>query len=79
MTAFKKQIEKIEMLIMTLIEKTPDYQSKNIILQSVPGIGKVSASAIISNVPELGYINNKQAASLIGVAPMNRESGRYAL
>ncbi|MFY3328613.1 IS110 family transposase, partial [Vibrio fluvialis] len=49
----------------------------NIILQSVQGIGKVSAAAIISNVPELGYINNKQAASLIGVAPMNRESGRY--
>lgn len=75
--AFKKQIEKIETLIVSLIENTPDYQNKNIILQSVPGIGKVSAAAIISNVPELGYINNKQAASLIGVAPMNRESGRY--
>lgn len=76
-TSFKNQIEKIETLIIALIEKTPSYQSKNIILQSVPGIGKVSAAAIISNVPELGYINNKQAASLIGVAPMNRESGRY--
>ncbi len=77
LTTFKNQIEKIEKLIMTLIEKIPEYQNKNALLQSVPGIGKVAAASIISNVPELGYINNKQAAALIGVAPINRESGRY--
>ncbi|WP_447077855.1 transposase, partial [Shewanella algae] len=47
------------------------------LLQSVPGIGNIAAASIISNVPELGYITNKQAASLIGVAPITRESGRY--
>ena len=41
------------------------------------GIGKIAAASIISNLPELGYISSKQASSLIGVAPMNRESGRY--
>jgi len=40
------------------------------------GIGKIATASIISNLPELGYINSKQASSLIGVAPMNRESGR---
>ena len=49
----------------------------NEILQSMPGIGKIAAASIISNLPELGHINNKQASALIGVAPMNRESGRY--
>ncbi|EKO3664102.1 IS110 family transposase, partial [Vibrio metschnikovii] len=58
-------------------ETCPDYQAKNELLQSVPGIGKIAAASIISNVPELGYITNKQAASLIGVAPITRESGSY--
>ena len=43
----------------------------------MPGVGKILAASIISNVPELGYITNKQASSLIGVAPIVRESGRY--
>ena len=74
---FEEQIEKIETLISLLIENVPAYKEKSDLLQSVPGIGKICAASIISNVPELGYINNKQAASLIGVAPMNRESGLY--
>jgi transposase len=41
------------------------------------GIGKITSASIISNLPELGYINSKQASALIGVAPMNRDSGRY--
>ena len=77
LTIFKNQIEKIEQKILTLIESCPEYKNKNILLQSVPGIGKVASASIISNVPELGLITNKQAAALIGVAPINRESGRY--
>ncbi|WP_064609868.1 IS110 family transposase [Photobacterium sp. J15] len=77
LTAFKKQIEKIEKKIVDLIESCPEYQAKNVILQSIPGIGKIAAASIISNLPELGYITNKQAAALVGVAPMSRESGRY--
>ena len=77
LTAMKKQISNIEDKLIKLIESCPDYQTKNDILQSVPGIGNIAAASIISNVPELGYITNKQAASLIGVAPITRESGRY--
>jgi len=77
LTALKNQIEKVEAKIIKLIESCPDYQAKNVILQSMKGIGKIAAASIISNLPELGYISNKQASSLVGVAPMNRESGRY--
>lgn len=77
LTTMKNQIAKIEEKLIKLIKDSPEYQAKNTILQSVPGIGKIAAASIISNVPELGYISNKQAASLIGVAPMTRESGRY--
>ncbi|MCE0558791.1 IS110 family transposase [Motilimonas sp. E26] len=77
LTVFKNQIVKIEANIVKLIESCPEYQAKNTILQSMKGIGKIAAASIISNLPELGYISNKEASSLVGVAPMNKESGRY--
>ncbi|BCV45452.1 IS110 family transposase [Shewanella algae] len=77
LTAIKNQVSKIENKLVKLIEDCPEYQTKNTLLQSVPGIGNIAAASIISNVPELGFITNKQAASLIGVAPITRESGRY--
>ncbi|WP_345867796.1 IS110 family transposase [Shewanella algae] len=77
LTAIKNQVSKIENKLVKLIEDCPEYQTKNTLLQSVPGIGNIAAASIINNVPELGYITNKQAASLIGVAPITRESGRY--
>lgn len=77
LTAFKNQIDKIENKIVKLIESCPEYQAKNTILQSMKGIGKIAAASIISNLPELGYMTNKQASALVGVAPINRESGRF--
>jgi len=77
LTAFKNQIEKIEDKILNLIESCPEYQAKNEILQSMKGIGKIASASIISNLPELGYMTNKQASALIGVAPINKESGRF--
>mgnify|MGYP000073256635 FL=1 len=77
LTAFKNQITKIENKIVELIEGCPDYQAKNTILQSMKGIGKIASASLISNLPELGYMTNKQASALVGVAPMNRESGRF--
>ena len=76
LTALKNQIVKVEEKISKLIDTCPEYQAKNEILQSMPGIGKIASASIISNVPELGFITNKQASSLIGVAPITRESGR---
>jgi len=70
LTVFKNQIKKIEDKIIHLIESCPEYQKKNEIMQSMPGIGKIASASIISNLPELGYISNKQAGSLVGVAPM---------
>lgn len=77
LTVLKKQIEKIEAKIVNIIESCPEYQAKNAILQSMTGIGKIAAASIISNLPELGYMTSKQASSLVGVAPINKESGKY--
>jgi transposase len=43
----------------------------------MPGIGPVVAFNLLNDMPELGYLTNKEAASLIGVAPFNKESGSY--
>jgi transposase len=77
LTALANQIGKIDQKLQVLIESCEDYKAKNDIVQSMPGIGKVVALSLISNMPELGYISNKEAAALIGVAPMNKESGKY--
>ena len=77
LTALKNQIAKIDVKLEKLIEQCDDYKAKNDIIQSMPGVGKVVSYNLLSNMPELGFISNKQAAALIGVAPVNRESGSY--
>ena len=77
LTSIKTQITKIDNKLIKLIENCSEYKTKNDIIQSVPGVGKVVAASLLSNMPELGYISNKEAASLVGVAPMNRESGAF--
>lgn len=77
LTALANQIERVDRKLQLLIESCEDYKVKNDIIQSMPGIGNVVALSLISNMPELGYLSNKEAAALIGVAPMNRESGKY--
>ncbi len=62
---------------MRVPKANEEYKTKNGIIQSMPGVGQVVALNLLSNMPELGYITNKEAAALVGVAPMNRESGIY--
>jgi len=77
LTVLKNQLSKIDQQLLKLIESCPQHQAKNAILQSMPGVGNVVAFNLISKMPELGYLTNKQAAALVGVAPINRESGAY--
>ena len=46
------------------------------LLQSVPGVGAVLSSTLLANLPELGTLTHKQISSLVGVAPLNRDSGK---
>ena len=77
LTVIKNQLDKIDNKLQKLINSRDEYKIKNDIIQSIPGVGKVVAFNLISEMPELGYINNKEASSLVGVAPFNRESGSY--
>jgi len=77
LTSLKNQIAKLDKSLLKLIESCEDYKAKNDIIQSMPGVGNVVAISLLSNMPELGSMTNKQAAALIGVAPINKDSGSY--
>ena len=59
------------------IGKNPTFQRTVAIVRSVPGIGPAVSRALISYLPELGTINRKEVAALVGVAPFNSDSGKH--
>lgn len=73
----EKRLEDINDDIDELIRQSPLWREKDKLLQSVTGVGPVLASTILASLPELGALNRKQIAALVGVAPFNRESGRH--
>jgi transposase len=73
----QKEIAWTEQRLDELIEETPDWNRTLNILLSVKGVGKVLAYTLLSDLPELGQLNRKEIAALVGLAPMNRESGAY--
>ncbi len=73
----KIEIERVEKQLDKLIAQLPEWQQKMDQLMSVKGVGKVLAYTLMTDLPELGQLNRKQIAALVGVAPMNRDSGRY--
>ena len=75
--SLEKRLEKINHDIENLIKKSPHWRKTDKILQSVPCVGPVMSVTILADLPEIGTLNRRQIASLIGVAPMNRDSGKY--
>lgn len=72
---YQNQAETIEKAQAKLIENDQEAQRRSDIIQSVPGLGPVTAAALTCELPELGSLNRQQIARLIGVAPINRDSG----
>lgn len=73
----EKQIDQIDTELQRLIAKDPDLARRFDILMSIPGIGPIAAVAMIVEMPELGAMTGKEAASLAGLAPITRESGKW--
>ena len=73
----EKQVRKIDTLLDTMIEQEQDWQEKRQIMLSMPGIGPVVVNTLLGDMPELGQIGQRQIAALTGVAPYNRDSGRF--
>ena len=63
--------------IAQLIRSSPVWRAQETLLTSMPGIGDVTAHALIADLPELGQLDRRRLAALVGLAPFNRDSGQW--
>jgi transposase len=75
-TQIKKQIEQLDLLVEVQIKASPELSTKAEKLTAISGVGARTAALLLAQMPELGQLNRRQVAALVGVAPFNRDSGR---
>ena len=71
------RVEAIEDELNKTIRSSPLWREKVALLRSVPGVGPMLAATIVAQLPELGVLTHKEIAALVGVAPLNRDSGDW--
>jgi transposase len=72
----EESIAELDEQLKALLQRSVAWQAKDEILQSVPGIGPVTSCSMIADLPELGTLNRQQISKLVGLAPLNRDSGQ---
>jgi len=73
----EQQVEDLDREIARLVEADDQWRGKAEVIDSVPGIGPDTANQLVAGLPELGSLNRQEVAKLVGVAPLNCDSGRY--
>jgi transposase len=73
----QKELDHFNQDLDRMVKESPLWRAKDEILQSVKGVGPVLSVTLISQLPELGALKGKKIAALVGVAPFNRDSGKY--
>jgi transposase len=73
----QKRLKELDRDLDDQIRQSPLWRDRDRLLQSVPGIGPVVSQAVIAQLPEIGTLSGKKVAALVGVAPFNRDSGRF--
>lgn len=72
-----KDLQRIEQAILKLVQADDQWRDKFERVQSVPGIGETTAATLVAELPELGQLNRREIAALVGVAPFNHDSGTF--
>lgn len=72
----ERRIHDADADLTTMIQQSPLWRAKDDLLRSVPGIGPITSRMLIASLPELGALSRREIASLVGVAPLNRDSGQ---
>jgi transposase len=72
----QEQLAEVDRQLAELIHADPAWQQRDRLLQSVKGLGPVTSLVLVAELPELGRLDHKQIAKLVGVAPLNRDSGK---
>jgi transposase len=71
----EEHVAKLDVEIQTCIAQKAEWQARAQIIDSIPGVGAVTASTMVAELPELGRLNRQEIAALVGVAPFNKDSG----
>lgn len=71
-----EKLAKLDAEIDQFIQGSPLWQEKGSLLSSAPGVGEITASTLLATLPELGTLNRQQIAALVGVPPLNQDSGK---
>lgn len=77
MRSLKALKDRLARQVIAAIKAAPDLEERYGLLTSLPGIGPIVAATLVVRMPELGRMNHGQAAALLGVAPVARESGQW--
>ena len=75
LTSVEAQIKTIEAKLAKALEATPEDAAKARLVQTVPGVGPVTAATLVGELPELGKLDRRRISALVGLAPMNHDSG----
>ena len=75
--AIEEQLKNLDTQLQELIEASPLWQAKADLLMSMKGVGPKTTLALLAMLPELGQLSRRQIAALVGVAPMNQDSGLH--
>ena len=75
--ALTAALAQVDRQLAALVQAEPALRARAAWLQSIPGIGPVTAAVLLAEVPELGTCSRQQVAALVGVAPFNRDSGAW--
>ena len=73
----KKELELIDKQLDKLVNSIAEWRQKRDLLLSAKGVGNVLAYTLMSELPEQGKLNRKEISALVGIAPMNRNSGSF--
>lgn len=72
----QQHLTRLDRDLGSAIRSSPLWHEKENLLRSVPGVGKITSITLLAELPELGALNRRRIAALVGVAPFNRDSGR---
>ena len=70
------ELKQLDQEIRSLLDNDPEFREQEQLLRSAKAVGPVTAATLLAELPELGKLNRKQIASLVGLAPINRDSGK---
>jgi transposase len=73
----ERQIKALDQDLERTIQNNPAFAGPDEVIQSVPGVGPVTANVLIACLPELGRLSRQKIAALVGIAPLNRDSGKF--